>query len=65
MVTAIGRFCWDRNQRCQPFSWTRDADQALATRNRQTTSATAPLASGVPVGLALDEQAPRQRPWLG
>ena len=40
LVTAIRRFCDGWNQRCQPFSWTKDADQILATRNRWHTSAT-------------------------
>jgi transposase len=40
LVTAIGRFCDGWNQRCQPFRWTKDADQVLATLNRETTSAT-------------------------
>jgi hypothetical protein len=26
---AIRRFCDGWNQRCQPFSWTKDADQIL------------------------------------
>src|SRR6266545_1167814 len=40
LVTAIRRFCDGWNQRCEPFSWTKDADQILATRNRWHTSAT-------------------------
>jgi transposase len=30
LVAAIGRFCQGWNQRCQPFVWTKDADQILA-----------------------------------
>ena len=33
LVAAIGRFCHGWNQRCQPFTWTKDADQLLATLN--------------------------------
>jgi transposase len=40
LVTAIRRFCDGWNQRCQPFTWTNDADQILAKLNRQNTSAT-------------------------
>ena len=29
LITAIARFCDGWNQRCQPFSWTKDADQIL------------------------------------
>jgi hypothetical protein len=36
LVTAIRRFCDAWNQRCQPFTWTKDADQILAKLNRQT-----------------------------
>ncbi len=31
LVAAIHRFCDGWNQRCQPFRWTKDADQILAT----------------------------------
>jgi transposase len=30
LVAAIRRFCDGWNQRCQPFTWTKDADQILA-----------------------------------
>ena len=33
LVTAIHRFCDGWNQRCQPFTWTNDADQILAKLN--------------------------------
>jgi hypothetical protein len=39
LVAAIGRFCDGWNQRCQPFAWSKDADQILARLNRQTTPA--------------------------
>jgi len=29
LITAIAQFCDGWNQRCQPFSWTKDADQIL------------------------------------
>jgi hypothetical protein len=38
LVAAIGRFCDGWNQRCQPFTWTKDADQILAKLNRQASS---------------------------
>jgi hypothetical protein len=31
LVAAIGRFCDGWNQCCQPFTWTKDADQIFAT----------------------------------
>jgi hypothetical protein len=34
LVVAIGWFCDGWNQRCQPFCWTKDADQILAKLNR-------------------------------
>ena len=34
LVAAIGRFCDGWNQRCQPFRWTKDADQILAKLKR-------------------------------
>jgi transposase len=34
LVAAIGRFCDGWNQRCQPFTWTKDADQILAKLHR-------------------------------
>ena len=40
LVAAIGRFCDAWNQRCQPFAWTKDADQILSKLKRQNTSAT-------------------------
>jgi transposase len=40
LVAAIGRFCEGWNQRCQPFTWTKDADQILATVNAGNTTAT-------------------------
>jgi hypothetical protein len=40
LIAAIGRFCQSWNQHCQPFSWTKPADQILAKLNRQTNSAT-------------------------
>jgi transposase len=33
LVTAIRRFVTGWNQRCQPFTWTKDADQILAKLN--------------------------------
>jgi transposase len=35
LITAIARFCESWNQRCQPFRWTKDADQILGKLNRQ------------------------------
>jgi transposase len=40
LITAISRFCAAWNQHCQPFAWTKPADEILAKLNRQTTSAT-------------------------
>lgn len=40
LMAAIRRFCDGWNQRCQPFRWTKDADQILTTLKRQNTSAT-------------------------
>ena len=40
LVAAIGRFCAGWNQRCQPFGWTKDADQILAKINAGNTTAT-------------------------
>jgi hypothetical protein len=40
LVAAIGRFCEGWNQRCQPFTWTKDADQILAKVNGGNTPAT-------------------------
>jgi hypothetical protein len=36
LVAAIGRFCDGWNQRCRPFTWTKDADQILTKLKRQT-----------------------------
>jgi transposase len=36
LVAAIRRFCEGWNQRCQPFTWTKDADNILTKFNRQT-----------------------------
>ena len=36
LVAAIGRFCDGWNQRCQPFTWTKDADQILTTLKTPT-----------------------------
>jgi hypothetical protein len=40
LTTAISHFCAAWNQHCQPFSWTKSADEILTKLNRQTTSAT-------------------------
>jgi transposase len=40
LTTAIGRFIDAYNDRCSPFTWTKDADELLAKSNRQTTNAT-------------------------
>jgi transposase len=45
LMAAIRRFCDSWNQRCRPFTWTKDADQILTTLKRQNTSATGPLRS--------------------
>jgi transposase len=39
LVAAIRRFCDGWNQRCEPFSWTKDADQILAKLNGASTAA--------------------------
>jgi transposase len=39
LVAAIRRFCDGWNQRCRPFTWTKDADQILTKLKRQNTSA--------------------------
>ena len=36
LVAAIRRFCDGWNQRCQPFTWTKDADQIFAKFKRPT-----------------------------
>ena len=40
LMAAIGRFCDGWNQRCQPFTWTKNADQILTKLKRQNTSQT-------------------------
>jgi transposase len=40
LMAAIRRFCDGWNQRCQPFAWTKDADQILTKLKRRNTSAT-------------------------
>jgi transposase len=40
LSTAISRFCQSWNEHCQPFSWTKPADQILAKLNRKDISAT-------------------------
>jgi transposase len=40
LIAAISRFCATWNEHCQPFSWTKPADEILAKLNRQTNSAT-------------------------
>jgi hypothetical protein len=53
LVAAIGRFCAGWNQRCQPFIWTKDADQMREQRDdprtledeSTTTQSTAPPTS--------------------
>ena len=40
LTAAIARFCRNWNEHCQPFTWTKPADEILAKLNRQTTSAT-------------------------
>jgi transposase len=37
LVEAIGRFCDGWNQRCQPFRWTKTADQILTATRRPPT----------------------------
>jgi hypothetical protein len=37
---AIGAFIDAYNDRCQPFAWTKDADQIITKSNRQRTNAT-------------------------
>jgi hypothetical protein len=36
LMAAIDRFCNGWNQRCQPFTWTKDANQILTKLRRQT-----------------------------
>jgi transposase len=40
LIAAIRRFIDAYNQRCEPFMWTKTADQILAKSNRQKTSDT-------------------------
>ena len=40
LTDAIRRFIHAWNQRCEPFVWTKTADEILARANRQTTSVT-------------------------
>jgi len=40
LTVAIGRFIDAYNDRCHPFSWTKNADDLLARSNRKTTNAT-------------------------
>jgi hypothetical protein len=35
LITAISRFCAAWNQRCQPFAWTKPADEILTKLHRQ------------------------------
>jgi hypothetical protein len=34
LIETIGRFCAGWNERCQPFVWTKPAEQILAKPNR-------------------------------
>jgi hypothetical protein len=47
-VAPIGRFCAGRNQRCQPFAWTKDTDQILAKLNSGNTTATSDHKGDIP-----------------
>jgi hypothetical protein len=38
LVDAIRRYIDGWNDRCEPFTWTKDADTILAKAKRQTTS---------------------------
>ena len=38
LMAAIRRFCDGWNQRCQAFTWTKDADQILGTLQGSSTS---------------------------
>jgi transposase len=40
LTAAIGAFIDAYNDRCQPFTWTKDADELLAKSDRQRTNAT-------------------------
>ena len=40
LVDAIRRFIDGWNERCEPFTWTKDADTILAKAQRQKTSDT-------------------------
>jgi transposase len=46
LVAAIRRFCGGWNQRCRPFTWTKDANQILATLTPSPPTAT--TARGAP-----------------
>jgi transposase len=46
LVAAIRQFCDGWNQRCQPFTWTKDADQILAKLHGASTLAGYPLGPG-------------------
>jgi transposase len=46
LIGAIARFCDGWNQRCQPFRWTKDADQILTRSRRNPPPAT--TARGAP-----------------
>jgi transposase len=48
LVTAIRRFCDSWNQRRQPFTWARDADQILAKLNRPLRKGCASMSLTVP-----------------
>jgi hypothetical protein len=38
LMAAIRRFCDGWNQRCHPFTWTKDTNQILTKLKRQPTS---------------------------
>jgi len=40
LIATIDRFISGWNERCEPFVWTKDADEILAHINRQRTYAT-------------------------
>ncbi len=57
LITAITRFCTAWNECCQPFAWTKPADEILAKLNRQTNSATEHYPARLPASpSAYDEQ---------
>jgi transposase len=41
LTAAIGRFCQSWNEHCQPFSWTRPADELLAKLDHGSSGGTA------------------------